>query len=311
MREKKSFAQRTNVLKSDDVRKKFFLVYEGEKTEHRYFEEVNNLRNKIGINPLIELVPIMRSYSEDGWSNPKKALDRLIQNLEESEYGVVSYETLLNWIMDYLEGEGIIAGDRTSARQIWDTLTLICREKLKVRLDNSTKQPEDACKEIVSLLEQETMMENLVEDITNILKYGSLTFAEGLDRICFIADRDKQSFTFNQYQDVLYKCIDREYGFYLTNPCFEFWLLMHFDDVKELDRTKLADNCLVTAKRRYTEHELRKRLPGFTKSSYDAKALVEKIDTAVENEKKFCEDIEDLENNIGSNIGMLIHAMRE
>jgi len=310
MREKKSFAQRTNILKSDEVRKKFFLVFEGEKTEHQYFEEVNHLRDKIGINPLIELIPIMRSYSEDGWSNPKKALNRLIQNLEESESGVVSYETLLNWIMDYLEGEGIVAGNRAYARKIWDTLTLICREKLKVSLDNSAEEPEAACKKIVSLLEQESKIENLVEDITKILKGGSLTFAEGLDRICFIADRDKESFTFDQYQDVLDKCREKGFGFYLTNPCFEFWLLMHFD-VKELDRAKLVNNPLVTAKRRYTEHELRKRLPGFQKSKYDASALVGRIDIAVENEKEFCEDIEELENNIGSNIGALIHAMRE
>ena len=56
--------------------KKYFLVYEGKETEEIYFEGVNQNRSMIGINPLIELVPVVRSYSEEGWSNPKKIVDR-------------------------------------------------------------------------------------------------------------------------------------------------------------------------------------------------------------------------------------------
>ncbi len=37
-----------------------------------------------------------------------------------------------------------------------------------------------------------------------------------------------------QYDYVLEQCNIRKYGFYITNPCFEFWLLMHFDDVNRL-----------------------------------------------------------------------------
>ena len=38
------------------------------------------------------------------------------------------------------------------------------------------------------------------------------------------------------------KWVNRNYGIYITNPCFEFWLLMHFDDVKELDPELLLEN---------------------------------------------------------------------
>jgi len=41
MREKKSFAIRTKVLASDEVRKKYFLVFEGENTEKIYFEALS------------------------------------------------------------------------------------------------------------------------------------------------------------------------------------------------------------------------------------------------------------------------------
>ena len=56
MREKKTFAQRTRTRNTDEVRKKYFLVYEGKETEEIYFEGVNQNRSMIGINPLIELV---------------------------------------------------------------------------------------------------------------------------------------------------------------------------------------------------------------------------------------------------------------
>lgn len=98
--------------------------------------------------------------------------------------------------------------------------------------------------------------------------------------------------------------------FCVTNPCFEFWLLLHFDEVFELDKEKLLENPKATAKRRYAENELRRICPHYNKSSYQAETLVKDIDKAIENEKKFCEDVESLKDSVGSNIGVLITQMR-
>lgn len=97
----------------------------------------------------------------------------------------------------------------------------------------------------------------------------------------------------------------------MTNPCFEFWLLLHFDDVERLDNGKLLENLKVTAKRRYTEQELRNRMKNYTKSSYDTGWFVNRIDTAIENEKKYCEDENELEHSVGSRVGILIEEMRK
>lgn len=310
MREEKSFAERTKVLASDEGRKKYFLVYEGKYTELLYFNAVNELREEIKVNPLIELVPIVRSYSEDGWSNPKKIVDRMIKNLEEAKSGKISYETLLNCIMEYFQDKGDIADNPLLAKSIWKTLTWICQEKLDVALDEIIENLQGSCEKIVTLLEEETEWENLMEDVTKIINYRNITFTEGLDKVCFIVDRDRKSFTVDQYNYVLEQCKKRGFGFYLTNPCFEFWLLMHFDDVIELDKKSLIENPMVTSKRRYSEQELRKRIPGYKKSEYDAMELVRNIDIAINNEKAYCEDIEELEYTIGSNIGLLICEMK-
>ena len=272
------------------------------------------MRDNIGISPLIKLIPIIRSYSEDGWSNPKKILDRVIENLEESRTNHIYYETLLNRIMDYFYEMKIISASKVQSRIIWKAMCRICEEKYFKKLDSYVDDIEKSCSLILKTLQEEYELDHVISDISNIIKEGGFTYAEGFDKICLIIDRDRESFVSssknNQYKYVVDKCEEMGFGLYVTNPCFEFWLLLHFDKVFELDRDKLLENPKVTAKRRYVEQELRKIYPGYKKASYRAEELVKAIDHAIDNEKKFCEDIVNLENTIGSNIGRLIIDMR-
>ena len=315
MRESRTFAERTKVLKSDEAVKKYFLIYEGSDTEVIYFDAVRTMRESIGINPLIELIPIIRSFSEEGWSNPKKILDRVIENLRESKEQFISYESLLNRIMDYLYETKVITTSKILARNIWKTMLQTCDKKLKKSTEDRVDNIETSCKILMEDLCEEYEVVNIVEDISEIIKDSGLTYEEGFDQICLIVDRDKDSFIStpenNQYKYVLDKCNKMGFQFCVTNPCFEFWLLLHFDEVFELDEEKLLNNSKVTAKRRYAENELRKIWPGYNKSSYHSEKLVKNIDKAIENEKKFCEDIEQLENSVGSNIGRLVQKMRQ
>ena len=315
MRESRTFAERTKVLKSDEVVKKYFLIYEGSDTEVIYFDAVRTMRESIGINPLIELIPIIRSFSEEGWSNPKKILDRVIENLRESKEQFISYESLLNRIMDYLYETKVITTSKILARNIWKTMLQTCDKKLKKSTEDRVDNIETSCRILMEDLCEEYEVVNIVEDISEIIKDSGLTYEEGFDQICLIVDRDKDSFIStpenNQYKYVLDKCNKMGFQFCVTNPCFEFWLLLHFDEVFELDEEKLLNNSKVTAKRRYAENELRKIWPGYNKSSYHSEKLVKNIDKAIENEKKFCEDIEQLENSVGSNIGRLVQKMRQ
>ena len=314
MREKRNFAERSRAFASPEILKKYFLVYEGQDTEAIYFDGVSEHRNKIGINPLIELIPVVRSYSEEGWSNPKKIVDRMEQNLHEADEGIVSYETLLNWIMDYFYDEGIIRNNRTASAFLWETIERICKDRLKITLSDQVSDLDKDCLRIFECLEDETEWTNIVDDIPKVIENRAITFDKSLDKICFIIDRDKDSFIStaenDQYQYVLDKCRKNNYGFYLSNPCFEFWLLMHYDEVKDLDPEKLLENPKVNARRRYTEYELRQLLPRYSKSNYSVMPLIERIDKAIQNEKLFCEDAEMLKNHIGSRVGLLVEELR-
>ncbi|MEE1242688.1 RloB family protein [Frisingicoccus sp.] len=314
MRESRTFAERTKVLKSDEALKKYFLVYEGSDTEVIYFDAVNSMRESIGINPLIELIPIIRSYSEEGWSNPKKILDRIIENLEESKAEKISYETLLNRMMDYFYETKVITTSKVLAKSMWRAMVYVCTEELQKVLQEEVDDIETDCNRILEFLKQEYDVTHVVSDISDIIKDGGLTYAEGFDQICLIIDRDRESFLAtpenNQYEYVVEKCREKGFQLCITNPCFEFWLLLHFDEVFELDTEKLLKNPKVTSKRRYAEQEFRRIYPKYKKSSYQAEELVRDIDKAIQNEKEFCEDINGLENTVGSNIGRLIEKMR-
>ena len=113
---------------------------------------------------------------------------------------------------------------------------------------------------------------------------------------------------------MLNTCKENGFGFYLTNPCFEFWLLLHFDDISDLVPSELLENRKVRTKRRYTEQMLREKMSSnksnYNKSSYDVGWFIERIDTAIQNEKKYCEGEDELEHAIGSRIGVLLQELR-
>jgi len=315
MRERKIFSERAKTKKDDETNKKYFLVYEGEESEVIYFDAVNDLKKEIGINPIIELKPLIRSYSETGWSNPQKILNRVIQNIEECKTNIITYETLINRIIDYLIEEKIITASKAHAKTIWNVLKWYYEISMKKSLTDIVKNIEEACENICECLKKEMNVNNIMNDISEIIKNEKITYEEGFDKICLIVDRDKNSFVANpknnQFKYVMDTCKQKNFGFYLTNPCFEFWLLLHFEEVFGLDRDKLIENKKETSKRTYSEIELRKIFPKYKKASYDAHVLVKSIDKAIENEKRFCDDIEQLECNIGSNLGLLIEEMRK
>lgn len=250
MRERKGsgFGRRSVASESKQAIKKYFLLYEGSDTEVLYFDAIEDMRKEIELNSLIELVPIIRCFSEE------------------------EFEKTLEDIID---------------------------------------DPEFVCNKVLTELGQKYKIDNIIQYIPEIIKFEDLTYEENYDEICLIVDRDKESFIESQYEYVKQKCEEQGFRFCVTNPCFEFWLLMHSEKVFDLDQEKLSENPKVTSKKRYAEYELHKIYPSYKKSNYKAEEFVGNIDTAIKNEKEFCEDIEGLKHSIGSNIGLLIEDMRK
>ena len=312
MREKKNFAERTRISNEDRTRKKYFLVFEGNRTEGIYFNTINELKDKIGINPLIEIISIEKTYTEEGWSNPKKILEQLLKDLEEIENGKFSYKTLVDKIIE------IIMEDKKFFSNILKEISLkeiIEDIKNEIEsLDNIVENVEEDCEFLLNMIIKKLFL--TIEEIPNILEAvlrnienKQITYSEDIDKMCLIVDRDKKSFKEEQYNYVKEECKKKNFKLYVTNPCFEFWLLLHFDEVHLINKEELLENKRASSKVRFVESELKKYFP-YNKNKYNAELLIEKIDLAIENEKRFCEDIERLKNELGSNVGLLIQELK-
>lgn len=79
MRESRTFAARTKVLKSDEVKQRYFLVFEGASTEKIYFEALETARDDLEINPLIELVQLYAVIVKMAGAIPRKYWTGLYQ----------------------------------------------------------------------------------------------------------------------------------------------------------------------------------------------------------------------------------------
>ena len=313
MREKRNFAERTKISKEDRTRKKYFLVFEGSRTEEIYFDTINELKGKIGINPLIEIISIERTYSEYGWSNPKKILEQLLKDLEEIEDEKLSYKTLVDKIMEIIVEDknfSLKISKKSNLKEVIEDI-----ENEIESLENTVKNIEEDCITLLSIITKKVFL--VKEEIANILEKvlenignQQITYSEDIDKMCLIVDRDKKSFKEEQYNYVKEECKRKNFKFYVTNPCFEFWLLLHFDEVHLINKEELLENKRASSKVRFVESELKKYFP-YNKNKYNAELLIEKIDLAIENEKKFCENIEELKDKLGSNIGLLIKELKE
>ena len=313
MREKRKFAERTRISKEDRTIKKYFLVFEGNRTEEIYFNAINELKDKIGINPLIEIISIERTYTEEGWSNPKKILEQLLKDLEEIENGKISYKTLVDKIIEI-----IMEDEKISSKILKEISSEKMIENIKndiESLDNIVENVEEDCEFLLNMIIKKLFLTieeipNILETVLKNIENKQITYSEDIDKMCLIVDRDKKSFKEEQYNYVKEECKKKNFKLYVTNPCFEFWLLLHFDEVHLINKEKLLENKRASLKVRFVESELKKYFP-YNKNKYNAELLIEKIDLAIENEKKFCENIEELKDKLGSNIGLLIKELKE
>lgn len=311
MRESRTFGERSIIRNDDTPARKYFLVFEGTDTEPLYFKAVNNARQTLGISPLIELIHIERCRGEEGWSNPKLILDTLSDNLAERDGTILTYSTLLNAMVDCLYTSEYIKKRGAIISEIWTVLKTHCENKLGHSLRETVEDRESAVNEILEVIKETRPRINdiILENLQESIQARQITYSEEQDKLCFIFDRDKRSFTYKQYTAVIEKCQEKNITAYSSNPCFEFWLLLHYDEVHDLDKEKLLSNQKIGKSKNaktYTTQQLKELMGYYTKSNYNADMLMERISVAIENEKRFCENIEELENQLGSTVGLLL-----
>ena len=150
-----------------------------------------------------------------------------------------------------------------------------------------------------------------IDNFIKSVKKGEINYSKDIDKVIFVIDRDPQNFSKKQLQEFVKRCNDNGYRTCLSNPTFEIFLLMHDDKIFDLDRKEMLENRRETKR---SKRFLEKKLSEFfecSKTNLNFEKFKYNIKKAIKNEKCFCEELEDLENKLGSNVGRLLDSMIE
>lgn len=145
-----------------------------------------------------------------------------------------------------------------------------------------------------------------LDNFNKSLGEGKFTYKANFDKAIFVIDRDPQNLSKEQLDEFIKKCEKDGYYVCLSNPTFELFLLMHDDKVFDLDRQEMLENRRETRRsKRFLEVKL-SEIFECNKRNIDFEKFKPNIKKAIKNEKKFCEDLERLKNELGSNVGTLL-----
>jgi hypothetical protein len=138
-------------------------------------------------------------------------------------------------------------------------------------------------------------------------------YKSDFDEMWIVCDREKVESRKRDLEKIFPLCAENNFSVAITNPLFEFWLLLHVVEIKDYDHQQLFDNDKVSINRRYIDSTLAAVLPnGFNKKTGRFNCDIVTLDNikkALVQEKLFANEPDKIMDNLGSNIGDLIRAI--
>lgn len=265
---------------STEPKRVVFLSVEGTKTEVQYLHFIEKYRVELKINALVHIEVLKRFDTKSDPENVLELLEEYIQFRENKMFennidSLCLKDYSTEFIKSYLEDDSC--------------LTKKERRKFEAAL-------------------REEQLDLLYLDFLG--KYKGKDDAFGI-----VIDRDCGSHTAEQMKKVVEKCKQKEYLYYITNPCIEFCQLLHVSDVTSEyaeDLENILQNKTDENKNTFVSNLL------YTKTG-ERKAIQVKsfekyylpnVDLAIKRAQGFASRDELLEK-LGSNLGELIEFLRK
>lgn len=261
-------------------RRVVFLSSEGTKTEVQYFNFIEKYREQLGIDSIVH-IEILKRYDTN--SDPENVLELLEEYIEFRKNKMFEKEI--------------------------DSLSLnhYSTEFIRTYLENPSSLSQKECNQFHAVLQDEHI---------DLLYLNFLSRYHGEDdAFGIVIDRDCGCHSVEQMNSVVKKCKEKGYLCYITNPCIEFWQLLHVSDVASEYSESLEDilrnesdnnhNSFVS-NLLYEKTGQRKAIQAKTFENY----YLPNIDLAIERAKGFAPS-EQLIDKLGTNLWELIELLRE
>lgn len=265
---------------SKEPKRVVFLSVEGTKTEVQYLHFVEQYREQLGINAIVH-IEVLKRY--DTKSDPENVLELLEEYIEFRE------NKMFEKIVDSL------------------CLKNYSTEFITSYLENPSILTKKECDRFEAALRREQL---------DLLYLDFLSKYQGKDdKFGIVIDRDCGCHSAEQIERVVKKCREKNYLCYITNPCIEFWQLLHVSDVSSEYAEFLEDilrNETDEKKNTFVSNLLYEKTG--ERKAIQAKAFekyyLPNVDSAIERAKGFAPS-EQLLEKLGTNLGELIELLRK
>lgn len=262
-------------------RKIYFISVEGVATEVEYLQGLSDYRTELGINALVN-IEVLRRKTKDGYSAPEQVIELLEEYLSLREAGNNIFPDIPDEIKNNFSPDFIQLYIETPE-------SISPKERNRFELALRKTGYDLAYRKYLS-------------------KYTS-----NLDEFCILIDRDTGSHSSEDMNFILQYCKEKNYRCFITNPCFEFWLLLHFSDVYEEYSDQLdliRENKKVSNAHTFVSNELSAKAHHGKKGIAFKEKYLPHIEEAIIRASKFASDNEALITDIGCNIWILIKEMQ-
>lgn len=260
---------------TQSIKRVVFLSVEGEVTERRYFEFVRESRETLGIKSVLR--------RGDSSSSPEKVVELLENYLEVRNNNDFLAE------VDKLELKHYDKEFIHKYLEAPDTIDV--KEK----------------RQFEGFLKEEQL------DLTYLLFLNKFKGSDNGENDVFgiVIDRDAGNHSPENMARIFDECDEKGYRCFLTNPRFEFWLLLHVADVKSEYPDEL-EKMLDFNDETVDKHLLEKTGGGkkIQRKTFDTYFLPN-IDTAIERANGLCTSRNELLDQLGSTLGELFELLRE
>lgn len=262
--------------------KRIFLSVEGNATEKEYFDGISRNRVTIGINAKVD-VEVLGRGRKDTKSAPQQVIELLEEYIRLREQ---NEDDILKEISDEFREEYSL-----------DFIRQYLEEPEKIAKKKRNKFVTD--------------LKKIGYDI-NYRKYLK-RYDRDFDEFAVLVDRDMQTHSEENMLECMKYCKKKGYKFYIANPCFEFWLLMHLADIKEEfggQLNELKENKKVSEHHTFVSKAVSDRAHHGKKGIHFTEKYMPYIDKAVEQAKTFSGDDVELVHNIGCNLWKMMEELK-
>ena len=129
----------------------------------------------------------------------------------------------------------------------------------------------------MKILERETTDSSPEVVLSQLKQFEAEYSLEEDDELWMVIDRDR--WTDKTLSDVAQKCHQNKYLFFaMSNPCFELWLLLHFEDINEMSEVEVealkANKRVSKRGDKWLKSRVRRCMGSYHETGYDTDLLM-------------------------------------